>query len=146
MRKYNPKFNNTYFPEILKRARRRETLHMATQILRKGHFDRTFDAIAITGISGALFGIPLAYALGKELMIVRKQEKRHSGRIERGGYVVGVNNARTYLIVDDFTESGTTLKRLARAIKKDNPSAKCVGVLFSGRLHEGVLDFRQALA
>ena len=145
MRKYNPKFNPTYFPEILKRQYRRNMIRRAVKILRKGHFDRTFDAIAITGISGALFGIPLAYALGKELMIVRKKELRHSGRLEGGGYVLGVINARHYLIVDDLTESGATLKRITKAVKKVSPFAGCVGVLFSGRLSEGVLDFKFAL-
>jgi adenine/guanine phosphoribosyltransferase-like PRPP-binding protein len=139
------KFNPTYFGSLLKKSLRRKTLNRAAKILRKRGFHRTFDAIAITGVSGALFGIPLAYMLNKELIIIRKAEKRHSGRIEGGGYLLGMRNARRYIIVDDLVESGKTLKFIRRSVRKETPTAKLVGVLTVERLSEGVVSFGQAV-
>jgi adenine/guanine phosphoribosyltransferase-like PRPP-binding protein len=140
------KFNPTYFPELLKKNLRRRQLNRAAKILRKGNFHRTFDAIAITGVSGSLFGIPLAYMLGKELIIIRKAEKRHGGRIGPGGYLLGQKNARRYIIVDDLSESGHTLKFIRRSVRKHSPRAQLVGVLLSRRIDEGILTFKQAIS
>jgi adenine/guanine phosphoribosyltransferase-like PRPP-binding protein len=141
-----PKFNPTYIPELLKRQYRRTTMKQAAKILREKNFHRSFDAIAITGVSGALFGIPLAYMLGKELIIIRKAEKRHGGRIGPGGYLLGMRNARRYIIVDDLSESGHTLKFIRRSVRKQSPRARLVGVLLSRRMDEGILTFKEAIS
>lgn len=84
-----------------------------------------FDAIAFTGLSGALTAIPVSLALKKPLIAVRKpRDDRHSSRL-----VEGYIKAKTYIILDDFVASGATARRIYKAIKEFSPNAKCLGVL-----------------
>ena len=81
-----------------------------------------FDAIAFRGISGALVAPALAQAMSKDIIAVRKNESHHGdGRVE------GVTHPR-YIIVDDFVESGATLRAIKRQIKRWSPESKLVGV------------------
>src|SRR6185437_651522 len=64
-----------------------------------------FDAIAFTGLSGALVAPIVADLLGKELIAVRKEKTNHSSnQIE--GYIAG----KTYIILDDCRSSGKTIR------------------------------------
>lgn len=84
-----------------------------------------FDTIAFTGMSGALIGPPLALALGKDLIMVRKpSSSSHSSYLVEGDYA-----ARSYIIADDFMASGATERRVYRAIKEAIPEAKYIGFL-----------------
>lgn len=68
-----------------------------------------FDAIAVTGISGVTIGSMVAYAMNKELIVVRTpyDNETHSPyRVEMSG------KAKSYVIVDDLTSSGRTLQRI----------------------------------
>lgn len=58
-----------------------------------------FDAIAITGSSGTIFGGALSLALNKPLILVRKPETScHSESL-----VEGDTNVKTYIFVDDLS-------------------------------------------
>lgn len=70
------------------------------------HLD--FDTIAVRGQSGLLVGAPLSLAMGKNLIIVRKDtDKNHSGL-----KVEGMGKRQKILILDDFIESGDTVDEI----------------------------------
>jgi adenine/guanine phosphoribosyltransferase-like PRPP-binding protein len=88
-----------------------------------------FDAIACSGISGLLFAPPVAKALGKTLLIVRKQKGEHSYQL-----VEGDHGAKRYIVLDDLICSGTTLDRIVSRIEDVNKGARCLGFLGYARL------------
>ena len=83
-----------------------------------------FDAIAFSGLSGALFAPMVAMGLNKTLLAVRKGEPCHSGRQVEGDY-----NARRYVILDDFIAAGGTVRHILEEIRDAAPNAECIGIL-----------------
>lgn len=75
---------------------------------------KNFDAIAVLGTSGLLIGPSLADKMGKELLVVRKQnDGAHSSRQVEGGNVgVGFR----YIVVDDLVASGKTIQNAVKAV------------------------------
>lgn len=99
----------TYMRRILDLHMRRAAVYNAIGLLRKHRGE--FDCIAFRGMSGALLAAPVASALGKNLILVRKDEKRHSMyRVE------GVRSKTRYIIVDDFVSTGDTVRAIIEAI------------------------------
>lgn len=90
-----------------------------------------FDSIVFSGYSGALVAPAVCARLGKFPAIVRKEkEDSHGERVE---YFYGRKLGR-YVIVDDFIETGATIKRIVSTISKDTRDrikerAELVGVL-----------------
>src|SRR6185369_6448216 len=81
-----------------------------------------FDAIAFRGSSGAALAFPLSYFLKLPLIHVRKGESHYgSGSIE------GTISSKRYIIIDDFIDRGTTVKKIISEIKK-NIGAKPVAI------------------
>jgi orotate phosphoribosyltransferase len=81
-----------------------------------------FDSIACCGVSGLMVVPQIAELLNKNILIIRKNEKRYSEfRTE------GVAPLR-YVVVDDLICSGTTVNRITRIIKEEYPRAKSIGV------------------
>ena len=100
----------------------RELVPYAVEILKT--FD--FDALAFRGVSGAIIAPVLALELRKSIIVVRKTaEKSHMW----GQTVQGDNNARRYIIVDDFIDSGATVQTISKKIREWQPHATCLGVL-----------------
>lgn len=98
-------------PKVLK-----ETVAKGKQLLKNWDF----DTIAVRGNSGLLVGAPLAMAMGKNLAIVRKSIKNcHSENL-----VEGWGKDQKIVLVDDFIETGKTLRQMYSAIFKrcDNPT------------------------
>jgi len=84
-----------------------------------------FDSIAFRGVSGALIAPVLAHALNKNIIVVRKgNQNSHSYRTVEGNF-----DCKTYVIADDFVDTGRTVKTIKREIKKEAPDAQCIGVL-----------------
>lgn len=82
-----------------------------------------FDAIAFTGMSGALIAPAVARELGKTVIMVRKPgTTTHAAYEVEGDYA-----ARRYIIADDFRHSGATEDYIVRSIKRDIPDAEYVG-------------------
>lgn len=81
-----------------------------------------YDAIAVRGVSGMLFGPLLAYLLKKELIVVRKPkttEDSHAvyqaeSRIDEG----------IYIIVDDLMATGHTISSIVKEINARYPKLK----------------------
>ena len=89
-----------------------------------------FDAIACRGLSGFLIAPIVAMRLKKTLLCVRKGEKTHSCNEVEGDYY-----AKTYLILDDLIDSGSTVQAIVNSIKAVNKDARCVGFIAYKRLH-----------
>ena len=86
---------------------------------------KNFDTIAFRGMSGAMVAPLLATKTDKNLMMVRKPKSDcHSKKI-----VEGYRRVKTYIIVDDFVDSGLTFVEIYYAIQSYAPSAKCLGIL-----------------
>lgn len=88
-----------------------------------------FDAIACRGVSGLLIAPIVAMRLNKTLIVVRKGKKTHSYYVVEGDHA-----AERYLILDDFIESGDTVRVIGEDIHKVNEDAKCVGFIAYKRL------------
>lgn len=83
------------------------------------------QAIAFTGLSGSIIAGPLATELECYLYAVRKDgESRHSSNLVEGPATI---NSKDYLIVDDFVNSGNTIRRIAKAVF-EHSNARCVGI------------------
>lgn len=86
-----------------------------------------FDAIAVTGVSGLSVGSPLALALKKKLLVLRKQcEDTHGDPGELLGRE-DLNEGTRVLVVDDFYLSGATGRAIYGAVLRFNPDVKIVG-------------------
>lgn len=91
-----------------------------------------FDTIAVSGVSGLLVGAPLAAAMGKDLMVVRKPFDKPS-RFDVGlPIALGAGCNQKILLVDDVVESGVTLERMIKAIKAFCPNPTFVGLFLYG--------------
>jgi adenine/guanine phosphoribosyltransferase-like PRPP-binding protein len=75
-----------------------------------------FDSIAVQGISGAIIGAPVALALDKPLVVVRKD----SDMIRPCYHISTVENARNagrrILFLDDYVGEGKTLRDVTRKL------------------------------
>jgi hypothetical protein len=84
-----------------------------------------FDSIACTGVSGLVVAPAVSVALKKGLIIVRKGlEHTHSSCS-----VEGILDCR-YIIIDDFTSTGTTVETIIDNIHRVSPESECVGKYF----------------
>lgn len=83
-----------------------------------------FDAIAFTGLSGAVLASAVALNMGKLLYCVRKADdkSRHSDYD-----VEGPLGALRYIIIDDLIQTGGTLSRIIQQVRKH--SADCPATL-----------------
>ncbi len=84
--------------------------------LRRIRKNTPFDALAFTGTSGAAMAYPLSMLMDIPLICVRKSTVgTHSMKVVEGSSQIDV---RTYMIIDDFTSSGDTIKAIMRKINK----------------------------
>lgn len=84
-----------------------------------------YDSVAFRGMSGAMIAPLLATKLNKNLIMVRKEtEISHSCHL-----VEGFQKSKSYIIVDDFIESGKTVFDIYFKVQKFAPTAKFQGVL-----------------
>jgi len=80
-----------------------------------------FDSIACCGVSGLMVVGQIAELLNKNIIIVRKDEKRYSEFRTEGA------SPLRYVVIDDLVCSGNTIKHISRVIKDEYPRARCVG-------------------
>ncbi len=85
-----------------------------------------FDAIAFSGMSGAIVAPSVAMILNKPMMMVRKHlNDTHSIRLIEGIY----QRDCRYIIVDDLVSTGSTIARIIFTIHKEiDLNNSCVGV------------------
>jgi adenine/guanine phosphoribosyltransferase-like PRPP-binding protein len=117
------RYRADYLKDFLNPSSMRDKIAQAVKALEpQAHL---FDSIAFTGMSGTLIGPPVAMALSKEVIMVRKPDQStHSSMTVEGNY-----GSRSYIILDDMRASGATEHRIVRAISSDIPSAVYMGFL-----------------
>lgn len=129
MKKINHEINTDYLESIYKTPKFIDQVNKMVLRMKDFRKNHKFDAIAFTGTSGAAMAYILSYKLKLPLICVRKDDKNHFGQS-----IEGCISALTYVIVDDFISSGSTIIRIHKQIKKEMPEAKPVAVfLYSDR-------------
>lgn len=91
-----------------------------------------FDCIAFTGMSGCLIAPAICRQLKVHMLPIRKAGVKHhgNGRIE-------THYAHVYkrsIILDDFVEEGSTVRKLIKLLREDMPNNKVVGLALHRRL------------
>jgi orotate phosphoribosyltransferase len=105
---------------VLNHKERNRIIIKAVCDLRK--ISNDFDSIACCGVSGLMVVPQIAELLNKNILIIRKNEKRYSEfRTE------GIAPLR-YVVIDDLICSGTTVNHIIRIIKEEYPRAKSIGI------------------
>lgn len=123
--------NSSWLDNVLHRDRQRVTVRKAIKALR----GKKFDAIAFRGLSGTLIGPLLAFKLNRTMLAVR----RRRGEGHSGMKVEGDKGARTYIIVDDFIQSASTVKSIIEEVKDfTDDEARCVGVYLTSHPKMGL--------
>lgn len=131
-KKKQPKISHQIQTEYLGDVYGEQFLRLVPQVVKKLRVIKRkhpFDAIAFSGSSGAALAYPLSYLMKIPLIHVRKGGSHYgSGKIE------GTISSKRYLIIDDFIETGTTIKRILKEVSKEM-EAKPVAILLysSGR-------------
>ena len=98
---------------------RKSKILIARKILK----DIDFDSIAVRGISGIGFGSVLSYSMNKKLIIVRKDRKNSHGYFD----VEASEDCNKFLIVDDFTSTGTTVLAIFNGVRQKFKDIKFIG-------------------
>lgn len=89
-----------------------------------------FDAFVGIGTSGALVAPVLAYAMKKEIVLVRKSanESEHSNYPLVGDIGNLAYSDQRLIFADDFVASGASLRKVIRTLRDKAPRSKVVGV------------------
>jgi adenine/guanine phosphoribosyltransferase-like PRPP-binding protein len=137
--KHKPNYvGSMYLHKFTRTKNLRERVQLAVRALKD--WDQHFDAIAFSGMSGALIAPCVSLRMNKEMIMVRKPTA--TGR--RGSHsdhcIEGDIAARNYIIVDDFIDSGRTRDYIRGKIRESNPEANFLGVLQVGQLDGLTLD------
>ena len=101
-----------------------------------------FDAIAFRGMSGAAVAYPVSVLGGYHLISVRKGRRHHGAKVEGSES----RDIKRYIILDDFINTGKTVRAIAYAVKKEkgftDTSPECVGIaLYEGGCTEKRSEF-----
>jgi orotate phosphoribosyltransferase-like protein len=128
-KKLNPTIQTDYLNRVYEVKLFVKVVDRAVKTLTAFRKKNHFDAIAFTGTSGAALAYPLSIKMKVPLICVRKSVKDN----HYGSKLEGCINARTYIIVDDFICSGSTMRKIEKAVKKgiwyrENTEPKLVGV------------------
>lgn len=101
--------HTSYLQMVFTKGEFRDKLNIAESQLR----DVDFDAFAVRGTSGLVFGGALAAKMNKGLIVVRKgREQAHSSIM-----VEGWRAGKKYIFLDDLVCSGETRRAVAEEIK-----------------------------
>lgn len=100
-----------YLEDIYTPERFKTLYNMVLKAVRKEWKAESFEAIAFRGSSGAALAYPICLKLNIPMIHV------HKGRHHSGPTVEGMLDANSYAIIDDFVQSGKTLKIIKREIE-----------------------------
>lgn len=120
-------------PEELKSAVSRATDRLACL---------DYDAIAVRGNSGTLFGGALSYETGKHLILVRKPGDSSHSMYPVEGLIAGDKGYLRYIIVDDFIASGATVSEIKKAVETNHSRGAELVAVYQYR--EGLLSTKDA--
>jgi adenine/guanine phosphoribosyltransferase-like PRPP-binding protein len=100
--------------QYLDRAFQPETRAEAAELFTAMAGEVEFDTVVVTGTSGLLMGPLLAHLHQKKLLVVRKPKESTHSAFELEGW----QDARRLVFVDDFVESGWTIRRVHEQLGK----------------------------
>lgn len=100
-----------YLDKAIQARQRPIIIERVVRRIRKSGID--FDAIAFTGLSGALIAPSVADLLKKPIIAVRKEKTPHSSR-----RIEGFCGGKSYIILDDCRDTGNTILRIYKTLKK----------------------------
>ena len=137
--KHKPNYvGSMYLHKFTRTKNLRERVQLAVRALKD--WDQHFDAIAFSGMSGALIAPCVALRMNKEMIMVRKPTATGARDSHSDHWIEGDIAARNYIIVDDFIESGRTRDYIIRKLEEASPGINCLGVLQVNHLDGLTLD------
>jgi hypothetical protein len=137
--KHKPNYvGSMYLHKFTRTKNLRERVQLAVRALKD--WDQHFDAIAFSGMSGALIAPCVALRMNKEMIVVRKPTATGARDSHSDHWIEGDIAARNYIIVDDFIDSGRTRDYIRGKIRESNPEANFLGVLQVNHLDSLTLD------
>jgi len=105
---------------VLNHKIRNKIIIKAVCDLRK--ISKDFDSIVCCGVSGLMVVPQIAEIINKNILVVRKDERRYSNFTTEG-----VAPFR-YVIIDDLICSGSTIKHITSTLKEEYPRSRCIGI------------------
>ncbi len=115
----------TYFSHALTPDSLEEVLALAKK--RLGRIK--YHAIAVSGCSGTLVAGAFAVALQKQIILVRKTIMgTHAHSLVECTASMRGRAAFRYIIIDDFIDTGGTIRRIRKQVEKELPKGRLVGV------------------
>ena len=112
--------------------RLKNIVEKSAQFLQERGLD--FDTIAVQGVSGLIVGSPLAMALDKNLMVIRKRGEKTNQPTD----VFGLGSNQKILLIDDCVDTGATLINMVSKIKFYCFNPTFVGLfLYTGKRPNG---------
>ena len=115
---------STYLSEISDKETLDNNLNLVYNTIHEHDLQNTFDSIAFSGMSGALYSPLLAHKMDKFLCGVRKKgEKSHSD------YKIEGRITNSYIYVDDIVSTGKSIEYIHRTINDElRKESKCFGI------------------
>ena len=110
-----------YMSAALRRKEIDESVEKCVTVLEK----KRFDTIAFRGLSGMLIGPIVAHWLGKEVIVIRKNSDNHSNHTVEGHLA-----AKKYVVLDDFIQTGETVREIINRVKEFSSVAEVAGGVF----------------
>lgn len=135
-KKYVPKIRTDYLQEIYSVKTFTKLVNRAARKIKNNSSKYPFDAIAFRGTSGAALAYPLSFLLNVPLICCRKCKSHCYYKVE------GCLNARNYIIVDDFIETGKTIDNIIRNIKRYSLSGSKLSAIYLYNKNVGVSSYK----
>jgi orotate phosphoribosyltransferase-like protein len=114
------KIDTEYLQDIFYRPK--TTIKQIVRTIKK-HYPEVQGIVSSSGISGSLLVVPVATELKSKFAIVRTKRTHSSCKVE-GYYEIG-----GYVIIDDFIDSGTTVKQIIRKMKVESELNYPIGMV-----------------
>ena len=134
------RLHTSYLVDGLNIEKRREAMEWAEAMLRTIDRGQKFDAIAFSGMSGALVGPSLADRLNKKILVVRKEADVSSNQ-HNAYFVEGYRGPGRYIFVDDLIATGSTWKYVRRQLEEFDSSWIYSGsVLYRNKVYHNKFD------
>ena len=112
-----------YLECVYEPKRLRRTIRRTVTALRNLRKRTWFDAVAFRGSSGAAVAYAASAELGIPLLHVRKGGSHCHLKVE------GARGVRTYVILDDFIDSGNTVRAIVKEVRRELSEPVLVAVV-----------------
>ena len=116
--------HSSYLECIFNPNRHNKIIDKVVEAINKNMKKDKIEAIAFRGNSGAGIAYPVSYLTGLPLICVRKtSSKSHGQSVEMGS-----GEYKNYIIIDDFSSTGNTIKEIWAAISDCDIKLNCTAI------------------